>query len=134
MQACHAANNMFFFSFQLAKAGFYFNPSPTNPDNCTCFLCQKGLDGWEAGDDPLVEHLTHASHCGWAIVNAIEAEIEEYSKQDPTEPRMVEAREATFGTRWPHEGKKGWHCNTKQVGLLLTKWKAPPDDADTLAS
>ncbi|KAJ2970583.1 hypothetical protein NQ176_g8123 [Zarea fungicola] len=118
---------------RLAKAGFYFNPSPTNPDNCTCFLCQKGLDGWEAGDDPLVEHLTHASHCGWAIVNAIEAEIEEYSKQDPTEPRMVEAREATFGTRWPHEGKKGWHCNTKQ--LVESGWVyTPTDESDDMAT
>ncbi|XWW93942.1 hypothetical protein V2A60_001881 [Cordyceps javanica] len=117
----------------LAKAGFYFNPSPENPDNCTCFLCQKGLDGWEAGDDPLVEHLTHASHCGWAIVSAIEAEIEEYSKQDPTLSIMVEAREATFGTRWPHEGKKGWQCKTKQ--LVQSGWVyTPTDESDDMAT
>ncbi|OAA76731.1 Baculoviral inhibition of apoptosis protein repeat protein [Akanthomyces lecanii RCEF 1005] len=117
----------------LAKAGFYFNPSPDNPDNCTCFLCQKGLDGWEAGDDPLVEHLTHASQCGWAVVTAIEAEIEEYSKQDPTLPRMVEAREATFGTRWPHEGKKGWQCKTKQ--LVESGWVyTPTDESDDMAT
>ncbi|EGX96217.1 chromosome segregation protein BIR1, putative [Cordyceps militaris CM01] len=117
----------------LAKAGFYFNPSPDNPDNCTCFLCQKGLDGWEAGDDPLVEHVTHASHCGWAIVKAIEAEIEEYFKQDPTLPRMVEAREATFGTRWPHEGKKGWQCKTKQ--LVESGWVyTPTDESDDMAT
>ncbi|OAR00523.1 hypothetical protein LLEC1_03816 [Akanthomyces lecanii] len=117
----------------LAKAGFYFNPSPDNPDNCTCFLCQKGLDGWEAGDDPLVEHLTHASHCGWAVVSAIEAEFEEYSKQDPTLPRMVGAREATFGTRWPHEGKKGWQCKTKQ--LVESGWVyTPTDESDDMAT
>ncbi|KAJ6789181.1 hypothetical protein PWT90_03305 [Aphanocladium album] len=117
----------------LAKAGFYFNPSPENPDNCTCFLCEKGLDGWEAGDDPLVEHLKHASHCGWAIISAIEAEIEEYSKQDPTLPHMVEAREATFGSRWPHEGKKGWQCKTKQ--LVESGWVyTPTDESDDMAT
>ncbi|KAJ3497503.1 hypothetical protein NLG97_g1855 [Lecanicillium saksenae] len=117
----------------LAKAGFYFNPSPENPDNCTCFLCEKGLDGWEAGDDPLVEHLTHASHCGWAIISAVEAEIEEYSKQDPTLPHMVEAREATFGNRWPHEGKKGWQCKTNQ--LVESGWVyTPTDESDDMAT
>lgn len=110
---CNANNE----SPQLANAGFYFNPSPENPDNCTCFLCEKGLDGWEAGDDPLIEHLTHASHCGWAIIKAIEAEVDGYSKQDPMQPHMIDAREATFGTRWPHEGKKGWECKTQQVRL-----------------
>lgn len=44
--------------------------------------------------------------------------MEEYSKQDPMQPRMADAREATFGTRWPHEGKKGWQCQTKKVGLF----------------
>ncbi|KAM3561107.1 hypothetical protein ARSEF4850_003380 [Beauveria asiatica] len=117
----------------LANAGFYFNPSSNNPDNCTCFLCQKGLDGWEAGDDPLVEHLTHASHCGWAVVKAIEADIEEYCKQDPTLPHMAEAREATFGTRWPHEGKKGWQCQTKQ--LVDSGWVyTPTDESDDMAT
>ncbi|KAM3508076.1 hypothetical protein MY10362_001422 [Beauveria mimosiformis] len=117
----------------LANAGFYFNPSPNNPDNCTCFLCQKGLDGWEAGDDPLVEHLTHASHCGWAVVKAIEADIEEYCKQDPALPHMAEAREATFGTRWPHEGKKGWQCQTKQ--LVDSGWVyTPTDESDDMAT
>ncbi|OAA60835.1 Baculoviral inhibition of apoptosis protein repeat protein [Cordyceps fumosorosea ARSEF 2679] len=117
----------------LATAGFYFNPSPENPDNCTCFFCQKGLDGWEAGDDPLIEHLTHASHCGWAITKAIEAEIEEFSKQDPTLPHMVEAREATFGSRWPHEGKDGWQCKTKQ--LVESGWVyTPTDESDDMAT
>lgn len=81
-----------------------------------CFLCGKGLDGWEDGDDPLIEHIKHASHCGWAIVTAIELEVDEYHKEDPSIPLMVDARKDTFAGRWPHEGRKGWKCKTKQVG------------------
>ena len=104
---------------QLAKAGFYFDPYPENPDNCVCFLCGKGIEGWEADDDPLLEHLQHASDCGWAIVTAIEMEVDDYAKQDPSSSLMVDARKATFGGRWPHENKKGWKCKTKQVSNLL---------------
>jgi hypothetical protein len=100
---------------QLAKAGFFFNPAAENPDNVTCFLCHKGLDGWEDDDDPLLEHIKHSSHCGWAIVSAVEAGIEGYELEDSTQPLMVEARKATFAGRWPHEGKRGWKCKTKQV-------------------
>ncbi|GAB0136945.1 hypothetical protein EsDP_00005229 [Epichloe bromicola] len=117
----------------LAKAGFYFNPYPENPDNCVCFLCGKGLDGWEAGDDPLQEHLKHASACGWAIVAAIESDIEEYAKQDPNLPHMVEARKATFAGKWPHEGRKGWKCKTKQ--LVEAGWKyTPTEESDDMAT
>ncbi|TWU72756.1 hypothetical protein ED733_002355 [Metarhizium rileyi] len=117
----------------LAKAGFYFEPFPENPDNCFCFLCGKGLDGWEAGDDPLEEHLKHAPQCGWAIVSAIEAEIDEYSRQDPRLPHMVEARKATFAGKWPHEGRKGWKCKTKQ--LVEAGWKyTPTDESDDMAT
>ncbi|PFH56183.1 hypothetical protein XA68_16926 [Ophiocordyceps unilateralis] len=119
----------------LAKAGFYFDPTPTSPDNVVCFLCAKGLDGWEAGDDPLLEHLKHAPDCGWATVAAIEAEVGEYGAQDPISPHMVEARKATFGEWWPHEGKKGWKCKTKQ--LADAGWKYTPtagsDDMATCA-
>ncbi|KAM5348000.1 hypothetical protein ACJ41O_007824 [Fusarium nematophilum] len=98
----------------LARAGLFFNPAPQNPDNVTCFLCHKGLDGWEAGDDPLLEHLKHAPECGWAVVAAIEAEVGDYAQEDPSQPYMKEARKATFAGRWPHDSKKGWKCKTKQ--------------------
>jgi len=80
-----------------------------------CFLCRKGLDGWEAGDDPLLEHIRHAPKCGWAILAAVEADCDDYAKENPQGAKMVEARKATFAGRWPHEGKKGWKCKTKQV-------------------
>lgn len=101
----------------MAKAGFIFQPLPSNPDNVSCFLCSKALDGWEPDDKPLEEHLRHAPECGWAITAAVEAELGEYATEDPRDPLMVEARMATFAGRWPHEGRKGWICKTKQVSF-----------------
>jgi hypothetical protein len=102
-------------STQLARAGFFFNPSSHSPDNVECFLCHKSLDGWEEGDNAALEHLTHSQECGWAVVAAIDADIPDVGKVDPRDPRMVEARKATFAGRWPHEKRKGWKCKTKQV-------------------
>ncbi|KAH7160957.1 hypothetical protein EDB81DRAFT_332977 [Dactylonectria macrodidyma] len=117
----------------LARAGFFYNPSPASPDNATCFLCHKGLDGWEAGDDPLLEHLKHSPDCGWAIVAAIEAELGDHAKEDPSQPYMKEARKATFAGRWPHDSKKAWKCKTKQ--LVDAGWKyTPTSDSDDMAT
>lgn len=80
-----------------------------------CFLCKKSLDGWEAHDDPIEEHLRHSPTCGWAIMAAIEAGFGNYGKVHPLEPVMIEARKATFDGRWPYEGKKGFKCKTKKV-------------------
>ena len=99
----------------MAKAGFFHFPTQDNPDNTTCFLCRKSLDGWEENDDPLVEHLKHSPDCGWAIVASIDARHSELSQEYPLSERMIEARKATFGDRWPHEDKKGWKCKVKQV-------------------
>lgn len=100
---------------QLARAGLFFHPSAESPDNVACFLCLKAFDGWEDGDDPLAEHLKHAPDCGWALTTAVESEVGDYATEDPDLPYMKEARKATFAGRWPHEGKKGWKCKTKQV-------------------
>lgn len=100
---------------QLAKAGFFYHPTQSNPDNVACFLCRSNLDGWEEGDDPLVEHLKHAPNCGWAIVASIEKGDEELCQLYPADRAMIEARKATFADKWPHDGKKGWKCKTKQV-------------------
>ncbi|POS77032.1 hypothetical protein DHEL01_v204569 [Diaporthe helianthi] len=108
----------------MAKAGFYFQPYPSNPDNVICFLCHKALDGWEEDDRPLEEHLKHAPECGWAITAAVEAELGEYVREDPRDALMSEARNATFAGRWPHERKKGWSCKTKQ--LVEAGWKYTP--------
>ncbi|KAL4750673.1 hypothetical protein BDW72DRAFT_109784 [Aspergillus terricola var. indicus] len=101
---------------ELAHAGFFYNPYETNPDNTTCFLCGRALDGWEEDDNPITEHLKHAKDCGWAVMMDIQqrssnpAEIE-----DPTSEPIVQARLATFGDSWPHDGKKGWMCQSGKM-------------------
>ncbi|KAL2820597.1 hypothetical protein BJX63DRAFT_279025 [Aspergillus granulosus] len=101
---------------ELANAGFFYNPYETNPDNTTCFLCRRALDGWEEDDNPITEHLKHTKDCGWAIMMDIyrsssnPAEIE-----DPTSEKIAQARLATFGESWPHDGKKGWLCQSDKM-------------------
>ncbi|KAI1367657.1 hypothetical protein F5Y08DRAFT_297911 [Xylaria arbuscula] len=116
-----------------ARAGFYFAPTPHFPDNTVCFLCCKNVDGWEEDDNPFVEHLRLSPHCGWAIVAGIETGLGDYAMDDPTGPEMIEARKATFGDRWPHDGKRGWKCKTKQ--LVDAGWKYTPTlDSDDMAT
>lgn len=48
----------------LAEAGFFFNPSVEEPDNCQCFSCGLQLGGWDEDDDPFVEQCKRAD-CAW---------------------------------------------------------------------
>ncbi|KAJ4289472.1 hypothetical protein N0V88_006953 [Collariella sp. IMI 366227] len=119
----------------LAKAGFFFQPDTKHPDNVTCFLCNKSLDGWDEDDNPLEEHLKHSPTCGWAIMAAIEAGYGNYGKAHPLDPFMIEARKATFAGRWPYESKRGFKCKTKK--LVEGGWMYTPslggDDQTTCA-
>ncbi|KAH9221287.1 hypothetical protein DL95DRAFT_519313 [Leptodontidium sp. 2 PMI_412] len=120
---------------ELAKAGFFYHPLQTNPDNVACFLCHRSLDGWEEDDDPLAEHLKHSPDCGWAIVATIEKQDGVLSVEYPLSLTMIAARKATFADKWPHEGKKGWKCKVKQ--MVDAGWKYTPtpeyDDMATCA-
>ncbi|KAI9674178.1 MAG: hypothetical protein M1817_001996 [Caeruleum heppii] len=105
----------------VAKAGFYYTPTAQDPDNVTCFLCHKALDGWEEEDSPAQEHSHHSKGCAFAIIACIEERTQNNDEarieEDPMSAAMVEARKATYGDRWPHEQKKGWNCKTdKMVG------------------
>ncbi|KAK9477088.1 hypothetical protein V1514DRAFT_334832 [Lipomyces japonicus] len=91
---------------QMARAGFFFNPSSQSPDNVTCFLCDKDLDGWSKGDDPKQEHLDHSPRCAWAIINGMDWNEDE--DHDPDSTQMRKARLDTFANWWPHDGKRGW--------------------------
>jgi hypothetical protein len=48
-------------------------------------------------------------------VAGIETGLGDYALDDPTSSEMLAARKATFADRWPHDGKRGWKCKTKQV-------------------
>ncbi|KAJ5162691.1 uncharacterized protein N7500_004521 [Penicillium coprophilum] len=113
---------------ELAHAGFYYKPYETNPDNTTCFACHRALDGWEEDDNPVTEHLKHAPDCGWAIMMDLQqSSSNPASIEDPTGDRITQARLSTFGTAWPHDGKKGW--------MVESGWYfCPTDESDDLAS
>lgn len=113
---------------ELAKAGFYFDPMVTSPDNVTCFLCEDSFDGWTPGDHPIQEHLKHSPFCGWAVTAAVEANLGDYGKMHPLEPILVDARKATFGGKWPYESKRGFKCKSKQ--LAEAGWKFAPTIED----
>ncbi|KAJ5774806.1 hypothetical protein N7457_009702 [Penicillium paradoxum] len=119
---------------ELAHAGFYYKPYETNPDNTTCFECHRALDGWEEDDNPVTEHLKHAPDCGWAIMMDIQQSSSNPSSiEDPTGDRITQARLATFGSAWPHDGKKGWLCQSEK--MVEGGWYfCPTDESDDLAS
>ncbi|CAG8681840.1 35184_t:CDS:2, partial [Racocetra persica] len=107
----------------LAKAGFYFNPVPNSKDNVVCFLCHKSMEGWDPQDDPFEEHAKHSPDCAWAIcycsLRNFNDEQLPFNWDDkdklPTSKKLEEARIKTFGTWWPHEGKKGWVGTIKKM-------------------
>ena len=107
---------------QLAEAGFFYHPTDGSPDNTTCFLCHSNLDGWEAGDDAVVEHLKHSPECGWAINVAIELEREDGCDvlTNPSAEYLLRARTMTFGSSWPHESKRGWTCKIRKVRSIIS--------------
>ncbi|KAI4228355.1 MAG: hypothetical protein L6R36_001714 [Xanthoria steineri] len=105
---------------QLAKAGFFYNPNASSPDNTTCYLCHENLDGWEDDDDAIEEHANLSQGCGWAAIARIEKHIEDGTgeQEDPMNEKLLDARRMTFGANWPHENKKGWICKTEKLSMV----------------
>jgi len=66
----------------LAEAGFYYDPSYDDPDNVTCYMCDKELGGWEEDDDPFVIHYSKCSQtCCWASARCgILMDMDEHGK------------------------------------------------------
>ncbi|KAJ5490931.1 hypothetical protein N7539_002498 [Penicillium diatomitis] len=119
---------------ELAHAGFYYKPYETNPDNTTCFHCDRALDGWEEEDNPITEHLKHSPECAWAIMMDVQQNSSNPATiEDPNSERIVQARIGTFGAQWPHDGKRGWLCQSQR--MVEAGWYfCPNDDSDDLAS
>lgn len=111
---------------ELARAGFFYKPTGENDDNCMCFVCHRQLDGWEAGDNPIAEHLTHAPDCGWAIHASITETFKNGGQvtDDPMSEQFAQARQDTFGDYWPYEQKKGWKC--KVAKMVAAGWCYDP--------
>ncbi|KAI1265032.1 hypothetical protein F5Y18DRAFT_427149 [Xylariaceae sp. FL1019] len=100
---------------RFAKAGFYLDPTPEDPDSTVCFHCHNRFAGWEEGDDPCIEHLRLFPDCGFAIIASITLQVGNWGSQNACLPELVSARKRTFAGRWPHERKRGWKCKSKQM-------------------
>jgi len=97
---------------QLARAGFFYDPLSDSNDNVKCFSCGVKLDGWDANDNAITEHLSHSPQCTWATCISVGQEGE---ARDPHSEPMMDARKDTYGEAWPHEGKRGWKCKVDKM-------------------
>ncbi|KAE8538987.1 hypothetical protein D1P53_005357 [Cryptococcus gattii VGV] len=114
----------------LAEAGFYHTPGSSSPsfDNCTCFLCNLELGGWDEDDDPFEEHAKRAG-CAWAeMFCAVKIEkrkrdrsngqyttVYETADSLPQSAESIEVRTQTFRKWWPHKQKSGWLPTVKAL-------------------
>ncbi|KAL8688279.1 MAG: hypothetical protein Q9218_005776 [Villophora microphyllina] len=107
---------------ELARAGFFYNPTPSAPDNTTCFHCRTSLDGWEEDDNAIEQHCNLSQSCGWSIIVHIEQEVDKGSnpQEDPMDEGLLEARRSTF-VGWPHEDKRAWVCKTQKKSARSKK-------------
>ena len=117
----------------LASAGFYYDPTESASDNVTCVYCEKGLEGWEDGDDALDEHLRRINKetgdkCAWATVMGAKRDWDLFgdgaladgsAQLDPAGEVLVQARRSTFGSWWKFDGKKGWKPTSGRVSRAV---------------
>lgn len=121
----HAGKADFSTPSQLAAAGFHFSPTHAAPDRCLHILCDTAVEDWKAGEDLSNRLVEMADDCAFAriVLSAREAakedkvwrEAEEGAELLPSSMQMYEARKATFGHAWPHDGKRGWKPTSAKV-------------------
>ncbi|WVQ83151.1 hypothetical protein IAT38_005289 [Cryptococcus sp. DSM 104549] len=131
----------------LADAGFYHTPGPDEAawDNCTCFLCNLELGGWDEEDDPFEEHAKRAG-CAWAeMVCAVKIEKRKrdqgkgkystvYDTPDalPQSAESIEVRIQTFKKWWPHKQKAGWLPSVKALASAGFVYNPSTDSKDSV--
>lgn len=79
-----------------------------------CFLCEKSLDGWEATDDPWIEHKKHSPNCQFAQLMSPENSLTYYQFMDISAElmrrifnKMINAEEERVKTNWLESKKYG---------------------------
>ncbi|KAF9269304.1 BIR-domain-containing protein [Marasmius fiardii PR-910] len=126
----------------LATAGFYFDPSPGDKDNVTCYMCNKQLSEWAKDDDPSEIHFEKCSKkCAWASVKCGLQEDQEgeqnFAFKDknrlPTSKAMEKARLQTFTweNKWPHDKTNNHSVDSKNMaraGFIYQPTEEKDDD------
>ncbi|KRZ09933.1 Baculoviral IAP repeat-containing protein 5.2 [Trichinella zimbabwensis] len=63
----------------MAKAGFYLDPTDSSADCVRCFFCLKQLHNWKRNDSPWDEHIRHTikqgKPCPFMDLGKVEAEL-----------------------------------------------------------
>ncbi|KAJ7173692.1 hypothetical protein C8R46DRAFT_120235 [Mycena filopes] len=124
----------------LAEAGFYFDPSTDDPDNVTCFMCDKQVTEWAEEDDPFDIHWQKcASVCAWANLRCgLRRDADSHGRfvfpdksRLPTAKAMEKARLETFTAHgWKHDKNKKHMATSKKMahaGFVFTPAEAGDD-------
>ncbi|KAF8902363.1 hypothetical protein CPB84DRAFT_1846308 [Gymnopilus junonius] len=128
----------------LAEAGFYYDPSYEDPDNVTCYMCDKELGGWEEDDDPFLIHWEKCGQsCCWASVRCglmIDVDrtgrfVSSDKTRLPSHKSMEKARLETFsaGKGWIHDKTRDHGASSvmmARAGFVFT----PQHSGDDLAT
>lgn len=80
----------------MARAGFYACGNKEEKDLAKCFVCLKELNGWEANDDPMKEHISHCQNCPFVKLKKVENQITVYEMIDLFKARVVNILDITF--------------------------------------
>ncbi|PWN40331.1 BIR-domain-containing protein [Ceraceosorus guamensis] len=125
---------------QLAAAGFHFSPTHSSPDRCLHIFCDAAVEDWKEGEEALDRLMEMMADCPFAkiVLSAREAdkgnklwrESEENVELLPSSNEMYEARKATFGDAWPHDGKRGWKPTSAKLAKAGFHFTPAPDEED----
>ena len=94
---------------ELARSGFYHNPSQKDPDRCTCFTCGYSLVQWSPNDVPWNEHSKHVPTCAFVVAHkaSLKASAAFSGKKRNRElPTLIE--EGYLSKQKPSALTKGW--------------------------
>ncbi|KAJ6474671.1 inhibitor of apoptosis repeat-containing protein [Mycena vitilis] len=129
----------------LAEAGFYFDPSAEDPDNATCFMCNKQVTEWAEEDDPFDIHWEKCANvCAWANVRCgLRRDADAHGRfvfpdksRLPTSKAMEKARLETFTAHgWKHDKNKKHLASSKKMahaGFVFTPAEAGDDTGTCL--
>ncbi|KAJ7089840.1 hypothetical protein B0H15DRAFT_939121 [Mycena belliarum] len=131
----------------LAEAGFYFDPSTDDPDNATCFMCNKQVTEWAEDDDPFDIHWEKcAKVCAWANLRCgLRRDADSKGRylfpdksRLPISKAMEKARLETFagqGWKWKHDKNKKHGATAKKMahaGFVFTPTETGDDTGTCL--
>ncbi|CEH19092.1 Apoptosis inhibitor IAP1 and related BIR domain proteins [Ceraceosorus bombacis] len=125
---------------QLAAAGFHFSPTHSSPDRCLHIFCEAAVEDWKDGEEASDRLMEMMADCPFAKIvlsaraadkgNKLWRESEENVELLPSSNEMYEARKATFGDAWPHDGKRGWKPTSAKLAKAGFHFTPAPDEED----